>query len=421
VTSKKKEESKSKRLQRLIKSAYPKAYFIERVELPGREGKEDLGVFTETALLTFNLDFAGSLQQTAELVWEEGTTGEVDHFAMHSKFRIGMHRFQVINNGKAIAAFLTNRFHMQITTVERKWHQKILGFRSGKTWKKVTAVIIYLFMLSAIMNLFDLTDDEGTASKNETSSEKIVSATSETSADTKDAEKKQTEENSEQEKEDIKQSTDITEDQKETDTEQASEKETTDSASVTPTTSKATKTSGTKERVIVTLVKTVDGDTIKVNYNGKEETVRYLLIDTPETKHPNECVQPFGQEASNRNKQLVNSGKLELEFDVGERKDKYGRLLAYVYVDGKSVQKTLLKEGLARVAYVYPPNTRYLDDYEASEASASNDGIAIWEESNYVGSKGFNGCVEEKRRKKRHQLLSQLRQQSQNRQLASLK
>nr|WP_281250291.1 thermonuclease family protein [Virgibacillus proomii] len=43
-----------------------------------------------------------------------------------------------------------------------------------------------------------------------------------------------------------------------------------------------------------------------------------------------------------------------MEFDVGELKDKYGRLLAYVYVDGKSVQETLLKEGLPRVAYIYP-------------------------------------------------------------------
>ncbi|MGG3624358.1 thermonuclease family protein [Bacillus gobiensis] len=159
---------------------------------------------------------------------------------------------------------------------------------------------------------------------------------------------------------------------------------------------KATKTDGTTNRIAVTLTKTVDGDTIKVNYNGQEETIRYLLVDTPETKDPNSCVQPYGTDAYNRNKQLVNSGKLEIEFDVGERKDKYGRLLAYVYVNGKSVQETLLKEGLARVAYVYPPNTRYLNQFQSAEASAKNNGTAIWSQSGYATEDGFNGCVKKK-------------------------
>ncbi|MGG3625492.1 thermonuclease family protein [Bacillus gobiensis] len=160
---------------------------------------------------------------------------------------------------------------------------------------------------------------------------------------------------------------------------------------------KATKTAGTTDRIAVDLIQTVDGDTIKVMYNGKEETVRYLLIDTPETKDPNSCMQPFGQNASDRNKQLVNSEKLEIEFDVGERKDKYGRLLAYVYADGKSVQETLLKEGLARVAYVYPPNTRYLDQFQSAESSAKNNRTAIWSQSGYASNNGFNGCVAEKK------------------------
>lgn len=81
----------------------------------------------------------------------------------------------------------------------------------------------------------------------------------------------------------------------------------------------ATTTSGTTDRAEVSLVRIVDGDTIKVNYNGQEETVRYLLIDTPETKAPNKCVQPYGKEASKRNEELVtNADKLELEFDVGK-------------------------------------------------------------------------------------------------------
>ncbi|MFV9833120.1 endonuclease [Bacillus subtilis] len=148
-----------------------------------------------------------------------------------------------------------------------------------------------------------------------------------------------------------------------------------------------------KKLVDVSLDRTVDGDTIKVIYNGKKDTVRYLLVDTPETKKPHSCVQPYGEDASKRNKELVNSGKLQLEFDKGDRRDKYGRLLAYVYADGKSVQETLLKEGLARVAYVYEPNTKYIDQFRLDEQEAKSEKLSIWSKNGYVTNRGFHGCV----------------------------
>ncbi|MDR4433940.1 thermonuclease [Bacillus tequilensis] len=148
-----------------------------------------------------------------------------------------------------------------------------------------------------------------------------------------------------------------------------------------------------KKLADVTLDRAVDGDTIKVIYNGKKDTVRYLLVDTPETKKPNSCVQPYGKDASKRNKELVSSGELQLEFDKGDRRDKYGRLLAYVYVDGKSVQETLLKEGLARVAYVYEPNTKYIDQFRLDEQEAKSEKLSIWSRNGYVTNRGFNGCV----------------------------
>ncbi|MED1123278.1 thermonuclease family protein [Bacillus atrophaeus] len=153
------------------------------------------------------------------------------------------------------------------------------------------------------------------------------------------------------------------------------------------------KASDKKKLVDVTLNNTVDGDTIKVNYKDEVETVRYLLVDTPETKKPNSCVQPYGEDALERNKELVNSGKLQLEFDEGDRTDKYGRMLAYVYVDGKSVQETLLKEGLARVAYAYEPNTKYIDQFKKDEQEAKSEKLSIWSKNSYVTDKGFNGCV----------------------------
>ncbi|MFX3673503.1 MAG: thermonuclease family protein [Paenisporosarcina sp.] len=146
---------------------------------------------------------------------------------------------------------------------------------------------------------------------------------------------------------------------------------------------------GTTNQIPVTLVSTTDGDTIRVMYNGKDEPVRYLLIDTPETNHPRLGKQPFGDEAKERNRELVNSGNLTIEFDIGEKRDKYDRLLAYVYVNGQSVQETLVSEGLARVAYVYPPNTRYLTPYEEAQEAAKSKKIGIWSVEDYSTDSGF--------------------------------
>ncbi|WP_041077134.1 thermonuclease family protein [Bacillus sp. OxB-1] len=155
--------------------------------------------------------------------------------------------------------------------------------------------------------------------------------------------------------------------------------------------------SPTREGLIpVELVKVIDGDTIKIIYEGKEQNVRYLLIDTPETNHPRLGKQPFGDEAKARNQELINSGTLEIEFDIGEQIDKYGRLLAYVYVDGESVQEKLLEEGLARVAYVYPPNTRHLDPYEKKQDAAKKKGLGIWSIEDYATDRGFDSDAYDK-------------------------
>ena len=140
----------------------------------------------------------------------------------------------------------------------------------------------------------------------------------------------------------------------------------------------------------VELVKTIDGDTIKIKYEGKEQNVRYLLVDTPETNHPQLGKQPFGQQAKEKNQELMNSGQLEIEFDIGERIDKYGRLLAYIYIDGESVQEKLIEEGLARVGYVYPPNTKHLDQYEKAQERAKKAGLGIWSLEDYATDRGFD-------------------------------
>jgi micrococcal nuclease len=135
----------------------------------------------------------------------------------------------------------------------------------------------------------------------------------------------------------------------------------------------------------------IDGDTIKVEFSiGEIETVRLLLVDTPETVKPNTPEQPFGKEASEFMKHtLIKDTVIELERGKKDR-DKYGRLLAYVWLDGKNINEELLRKGLARVAYVYEPNTKYLDDFKKAEKQAKQQKIGIWSIDGYVNSEGFN-------------------------------
>lgn len=145
-------------------------------------------------------------------------------------------------------------------------------------------------------------------------------------------------------------------------------------------------TSSVEEKSKVTNV--VDGDTLDVMINNKEERIRLLLVDTPETKHPSKPVQPFGPEASQFTKDTLEGKEVTVELDVSER-DKYGRLLAYVWIDGKMFNKMLLEKGLARVAYVYAPNTKYVDQFYEIQKKAQKEGVGIWSIENYAQEDGF--------------------------------
>ncbi|PMC35084.1 nuclease [Bacillus sp. UMB0899] len=136
------------------------------------------------------------------------------------------------------------------------------------------------------------------------------------------------------------------------------------------------------------VTKVVDGDTLQVMIDGKKETIRLLLVDTPETVHPSKPVQPFGLEASNFLKEELNGEEIQVELGIGER-DKYGRLLAYVYHQNKMINKRLLENGLARVAYVFEPNTKYIDEFYEIQKQAQKEEIGIWSLENYATNEGF--------------------------------
>lgn len=135
----------------------------------------------------------------------------------------------------------------------------------------------------------------------------------------------------------------------------------------------------------------IDGDTIRVKYNGSSEKVRFLLLDTPETNHETLGEQPYGSEAKEFVKKLLEGqDTVYLEFDVSYR-DKYKRLLAYIYTkDGISVQEQLLKSGLARVAYIYEPNTKHVDWFKSIQETAQKSTTGIWSVEDYVTNRGYD-------------------------------
>ena len=135
------------------------------------------------------------------------------------------------------------------------------------------------------------------------------------------------------------------------------------------------------EKIKVTYSESVDGDTAKFELDGKEITVRFLGIDTPETVHPTKGEEPYGKEASNYTKQkLENAEKIEIEYDENASKtDKYERPLVWVWVDDTLLQEELISNGLART-YMLQDNYKYAWMLQENEEKAKEEKVGIWSE-----------------------------------------
>lgn len=147
------------------------------------------------------------------------------------------------------------------------------------------------------------------------------------------------------------------------------------SLSLQPTSSPQVKS--TPARVI----RVIDGDTIEIEGNTK---IRYIGIDTPETKHPIKKIQCFGKEALSKNKELVEGKTIRMEKDVSET-DRYGRLLRYVWlVDdnataeaGLFVNDYLVREGYAH-ASTFPPDVAYAKQFGEAQKEARENNRGLW-------------------------------------------
>lgn len=133
--------------------------------------------------------------------------------------------------------------------------------------------------------------------------------------------------------------------------------------------------------VTAQVVRVVDGDTIEVSLDGKNQKLRYVGINTPETVDPRRGVQCFGHEASDENKKLVDGKQVILTKDISNT-DKYDRLLRFVYLpqpDGKMlfVNDYLVREGYAE-AYTYPPDVKFANQFVAAQKEAQSQNKGLW-------------------------------------------
>lgn len=128
-----------------------------------------------------------------------------------------------------------------------------------------------------------------------------------------------------------------------------------------------------------TVVSVTDGDTIDVELAGEEESIRLLGIDTPETHHPTKPVECFGAEASAQTAALLPPGtEVRLVRDV-EARDRYGRLLAYVYRadDGLFVNRALVTDGFATTLDI-APNDAHAAELARLVSEARAEGRGLW-------------------------------------------
>lgn len=124
---------------------------------------------------------------------------------------------------------------------------------------------------------------------------------------------------------------------------------------------------------IVVVNRVVDGDTLD---SDKGERIRLIGIDAPEKEYKEQKEECFAQESKERLKELVEDHEVRLEKDMSER-DKYDRLLRYVYINDVNINELLVREGFARLA-TYPPDTKYYGKLKEVERVAREEKAGLW-------------------------------------------
>lgn len=131
----------------------------------------------------------------------------------------------------------------------------------------------------------------------------------------------------------------------------------------------------------VQVVRVIDGDTIEILLNNKNEKVRIIGINAPESVDPRRSVECFGKEASDYAKNLLTNQVVTLEPDPGQReRDKYGRLLRYVFINDVDFGFFMITHGYA-YEYTYDLPYKYQSEYKKAEEQAREEGIGLWRDA----------------------------------------
>jgi micrococcal nuclease len=141
------------------------------------------------------------------------------------------------------------------------------------------------------------------------------------------------------------------------------------------------------QRQLYPVSKVVDGDTVAVNIDGKQEVIRLIGINTPETVDPRKPVECFGAESSAKSKEILMGKKVGLEADETQsNKDKYGRPLRYIYLeDGINFNKLMVEEGYA-YEYTYGTPYKYQADFKDAQQKAKDAKKGLWAENTCNGN-----------------------------------
>ncbi len=133
------------------------------------------------------------------------------------------------------------------------------------------------------------------------------------------------------------------------------------------------------ERIPVKYLKTSDGDTMRAVIDGENVRIRFLGINTPEVSGENKVEEPWGNEALAFSKeQLDKAQKIEIEYDdVADHEDRFGRKLAWIWVDDELFELKLLEKGLAKT-YMLQNDYKYASELKTAERKAKTEKIGVW-------------------------------------------
>lgn len=136
---------------------------------------------------------------------------------------------------------------------------------------------------------------------------------------------------------------------------------------------------------LYTVLSVTDGDTIRIDYNGTDTPIRLIGIDTPENVDPRTTVQCFGEESSDYLKSILTGKQVSIESDPTQSdRDKYDRLLRYVYLDGKDVGLQIIANGYGH-EYTYNIPYQKQSEYKTAEKTAETSNLGLWSPSTCNG------------------------------------